>query len=110
MSEKKYDYEEFSKQDLINWIELCHELLDSHGITYDNHGALYSVYGRLNLYEEKTNAELAALRALLREAGEAVAEYEKTMNDIYVYGYDPEIHGMGMNIPELRKKIEEAMA
>ena len=105
MSEKKYDYEEFSKQDLINWIELCHELLDSHGITYDNHGALYSVYGRLNLYEEKTNAELATLTALLKEAGEALEPFAVTEPIGVANWWMKDFR----RAAEIRKKIQEVM-
>ena len=70
------DYEGFSKEELINWIELCHDLLTQKGVTDNNHGALYSIYGRFGLYVDYNEARIAALESRLREAEKlgAVAE------------------------------------
>ena len=53
-------YEEFSKEDLINWIELCQDFFDGKVLDHE-HGALYSVYGRLIKFSEMKNNQLAAL-------------------------------------------------
>ena len=62
------DYEGFSKEELIKWIELCHDLLTQKGVTDNNHGALYSIYGRFGLYVDYNEARIAALESRLREA------------------------------------------
>jgi len=62
-------YEEFSKEDLIKWIELCQDFFDGK-VPDHEHGALYSVYGRLIKFSEMKNNELAALTQRL-EAAEA---------------------------------------
>ena len=61
MSER--NYEEFTKQDLIDWIELCNDYFDKENIPDNEMGALFSVYGRLTKYAGKKSAELADLRA-----------------------------------------------
>ncbi len=68
------DYEGFSKEELINWIELCHDLLTQKGVTDNNHGALYSIYGRFGLYVDYNEARIAALESRLREAEAHIKE------------------------------------
>ena len=65
---KFLSYDEIDKKQLIDWIELCHDLLDEKGVKDSERGALYSVFGRLGIYAKENEARIAALEARLQEA------------------------------------------
>ncbi len=65
---KMISYEEVDKQQLIDWIESAHDILDEKDVKDNEHGALYSIYGRLGFYIKDTDAKIAALTARLQEA------------------------------------------
>lgn len=75
MSATEGKYEGFTREELINYIEICQEFFNKNSIPDNEHGALYSVYGRLIKYAEQKNAELAALR-------ERVKVLEAVLKDI----------------------------
>ena len=66
-------YEEFSKEDLINWIELCQVSIDVYILDHE-HCALYSVYGLLINFSEMKNNQLAALTQQKEKAEAKVSE------------------------------------
>ena len=61
-------YDEFSKEDLVRWIESCMDFFDDNVTPKKEGVGLYSVYGRLKKYAEIKEAELSALRAERDEA------------------------------------------
>lgn len=65
---KTLSYEEVDKKQLVDWIELCHDLFDEKKVKDNEHGALYSVFGRLGIYVKENEARIAALESRLREA------------------------------------------
>ena len=90
----KTDYTEFEKQQLEDWLELCHEFLDGQNTPRDEgKGAVLTVYGRLVKYATNKNKELAALREraekaeaerdALKEANAHSAELLKTAKDLF---------------------------
>ncbi len=65
---KVLSYEEVDKKQLVDWIELCHDLFDEKKVKDSERGALYSVFGRLGIYVNENESSIAALEARLAEA------------------------------------------
>ncbi len=69
MDALRTDYSEFEKQQLEDWLELCHEFLDGQNTPRnEGKGATFSVYGRLMKYATSKNNELASLRERAEKA------------------------------------------
>lgn len=103
---KMLSYEEVDKKQLVDWIELCHDLFDEKKVKDSEHGALYSVFGRLGIYVKENEARVAALESRLREAEAVIKPFADNAPVFNGEDADKEVWGnpnMDLTVENLRR-------